>query len=1026
MKRICYIFSLALLLLTGCNKFGLEAPDSQTTTPVPPTEGDKVAVNFTVRFDLAGMTKAMGHEPDIRSMRVAVFGSSGFLKEYVEATLATAPAGGYKNYNEANNYPEYTYQVHLSFSDKARIVHFIANGPESLPFDSEDTVIANALVEGDTDAYWQRLYLADGITAKQVWNEETQRWDYVMIPNTTYYAMSDQTSADFQHIPLIRNFAEIEVASEATKFTLISSALMNEPASGCVAPYRGEDGFFTTKLPSHQQKEGDKSYEAYTYETIVDDYEGWMPASVEIDTSVPAATDFTDGKKYVYERPVSKTNPTWLLVYGTYTDANNPGDNGNYYYKIFLNDEYNQPLTLYRNFTYKIMISEVTRPGYATPTAAAQGAGSGDISASVSADVPSVSDGAATLSIQPKTEYTFAEGGKVYGVIKFSFYDATGTLNDDVEVETRSWNAAGAVIDGSSVGTDDGITISTSDDDEGFRTLTFTTTASGAATKTQVIRISGTRYNAEHHPIGTLYRDVTLNLIAKQNMTVICNPDTTPGEVESGMGKDADGNIIREVLVRMMLPDNLPHSIFPLAMKIESSTQSLNPEPMEGSNMPVQPGVSLSTNTEEPNYGKSTFYFIRTITYDEYCDATVSDGNRLIDSMFYPVKENSACTVWVDNDYFNTASAPLANYTMRYFSNLSMALRTPAAGTTSRTKAEGDPVPVTFSFGMDPAEYENVEVTLKMKGVYYDVDEETKLTPVSNVDGVYTYTYKGNTVSPSFKLLEPDPTAEITITLSALHYETATYEGGATYEFGTTGFVTSNNDMTPKTQVSYKSGKTVYYMFTYDSDDTDHNPVTLTAVGLTSPTIAAAQGSIEASTDGTYYTFKPAGPRRDSYVITWTTLEASVGATSSVTISSGDYKNRPTASIERVGSVTVTLNTNSSTITQTGNNRSYTYEGIKISFGNVVSSTANYIEYKTTDNGGNARRFTVSTDVNGRTITKITLNFERQSGTVSVNTGSYSNRVWTGRSNSIQFNNTTTTGQQGNNRLISIDVEYED
>ena len=48
-------------------------------------EGEKVAIDMTVEIPGPGMTtKAMADTPTISSMRVVVFGSSGFLKESVE------------------------------------------------------------------------------------------------------------------------------------------------------------------------------------------------------------------------------------------------------------------------------------------------------------------------------------------------------------------------------------------------------------------------------------------------------------------------------------------------------------------------------------------------------------------------------------------------------------------------------------------------------------------------------------------------------------------------------------------------------------------------------------------------------------------------------------------------------------------------------------------------------------------------------------------------------------------------------
>ena len=100
----------------------------------------------------------MADQPQVQNLRVAVFGGSGFLKEYVQAEpvqLATT------------NNTRYNYKVRLSLSDSHLKVHCIANGPQTLPFKYEDEVMSVQTVSGDQDAYWQKIELPNGITAKK-------------------------------------------------------------------------------------------------------------------------------------------------------------------------------------------------------------------------------------------------------------------------------------------------------------------------------------------------------------------------------------------------------------------------------------------------------------------------------------------------------------------------------------------------------------------------------------------------------------------------------------------------------------------------------------------------------------------------------------------------------------------------------------------------------------------------------------------------------------------------------------------
>ena len=84
MKRsILYAFLLALLaVFAGCVK---EIPVDPFRGDVPeyPTEG-KALVRMSAVFPVAPGTKAMADLPSVSIIRVAVFGSSGFLKEVVD------------------------------------------------------------------------------------------------------------------------------------------------------------------------------------------------------------------------------------------------------------------------------------------------------------------------------------------------------------------------------------------------------------------------------------------------------------------------------------------------------------------------------------------------------------------------------------------------------------------------------------------------------------------------------------------------------------------------------------------------------------------------------------------------------------------------------------------------------------------------------------------------------------------------------------------------------------------------------
>ena len=87
-KTFKYIFLLSALLagFSGCVKEEFEIENRNTEDIPYPTEG-KATVQFTVALpgNAFAATKAtMADTPTIENMRIAVFGSSGFLKESVQ------------------------------------------------------------------------------------------------------------------------------------------------------------------------------------------------------------------------------------------------------------------------------------------------------------------------------------------------------------------------------------------------------------------------------------------------------------------------------------------------------------------------------------------------------------------------------------------------------------------------------------------------------------------------------------------------------------------------------------------------------------------------------------------------------------------------------------------------------------------------------------------------------------------------------------------------------------------------------
>ena len=693
----------ALLLTVSCVEREQFVPDE----PV-----DKVDIVFGVDMPAAVGTKAMAELPQVQNLRVAVFGGSGYLKEYVQADpiqLATT------------NGTRYTYRVTLSLTDSHVKIHFIANGPETIPFRYEDEVMSTLMVSGTQDAYWQRIEIPEGITAKKDSDD-----NYIKVDGK--FVVTDETKAHFQDIPLVRNFACIEVTtSDAVadeQFELESYAVINEPSAGSIAAYNRNSFTFV------------ENYQDSTFAQIKASYTGNMPAAATIDGTMPADHNdpaFSANPKYVYERPVPTSNATFIIVYGKYIP-----ENKYCYYKIDLMDS-NGYYALYRNFKYKVNITNIQRAGSDSPENAANAAGSGDVSTLQEAEsLTDVSDGTARIFVE-YTEKTLVGQGTVTLLYKFIpdvNNDTPANSNNEtlpayVKVTVGDAGTTGAVIDGN-------ITVAASDDAQGWRKITFNTTTPGELIKSQTITVTGYYKNG----LSRIFRKVNYYLMGTQQLDVVCSPK----DLEKGKNQEED------ILIR--IPKDLPRSIFPIQFKIEADNNSLNPL---NDNMPVYAGTSIKDGTS------NAYYFIKSVSYEDYLalqEAAGSDDYVTVTAHFKTTKVDSDSNVYVTADYFNTDHDNFYTYTIHNFSSLAFS---------NYAQAEPD-LPVTFSFSMDPTDIPE-KVILNLTGL----KPVSSSTLVQIAPGAYEYYTHGNSTA-SIALLTSTDDGYYAAAISAAHYNDASID----------------------------------------------------------------------------------------------------------------------------------------------------------------------------------------------------------------------------------------------------------
>ena len=629
MKKIGYWLLLLLLVLSCVPELPVQ--------PVPVDEGYPEGAKATVHFSVSGgslmpATKTLGEKPELDSLYLAVFGSSGYLKEYVKATIERKPT-----YVGADTIMEFS--ATLTLSDKERSVHFIGNGPSTLDFGYDTEILPQLLSAGGGQAFWQMK--------KNVLIEGDKQQD-------GSYRPTDATNAQFANIPLIRNFSKIVLENqEGSNFTPDSFAVFSVPAKGSVVPFH--DGKFV------------ENYQDFGFSELIAQYPGNLPDSTDFMWDAGGWDTLRvekDQAVYLYERPapaVQSTQfpPTYVIVHGVYDnpdDQNAEHNNKPYYYKIDLMQD-GEYYPILRNFKYKIRINKILSIGHTTAQAAAASAGSADVSADITTShLSDISDGEARLVVQPWMSQTFNKRQVNNNLLHVKFF--SHALSGDPEMsfdavtcEIRHVDGQDDIIESASIG----YPVQASGTEKGWRTVTFTTVepgAPGTPPRTQALRIKGTYEN------GSLYRDVLITLQPLQQFQLsVVSPDDT--------GQGVPRDTAKAVQLNIGIPTGLAESMFPLNLTIEPEDMSLTPDnQVSNNNLPVSAGTSISDHAEYA--GKRAFQFIRMLTYDEYMALPPSldlDGEpiRILTCYFKTTRKDNATTIWVANDYFSKARVAYAN-----------------------------------------------------------------------------------------------------------------------------------------------------------------------------------------------------------------------------------------------------------------------------------------------------------------------------------------------------------------------------
>lgn len=804
MRRNKWTILLCVVLLALVSCIREEAPKERAPQSV---EGKKVKVEFSIAGGSAEpSTKGLDNGGDISRMYVAVFGSSGFLKEYAQATLEDYDGTTTTYYTDSGETDEegepiliphtvelHKFSVELTITDSPRKVHFLGNGPASLPFGYDTAVMPVQMSQLNDEnqgekAYWQMIDLPDGIQAKRdghgnFIDKDGDRYldddgntneafdGFILDPDQEHY---------FQEIPMIRNWAKIVLyTQEGSHFTPISFSVINYPSRGAIAPYSAKTDFirnyqdmdfpglqgmgYPANLPAGTEFDDSKpSADAFKADpsTFVDG--GRVAAALQSKAQVDAGED-TDGHAvYLYERPVpsEKIPPTYVIVYGhySYPRHGNPGDadydpgdpdhEGDYFYKVDLMETFRHEDTgewesnyypIYRNFKYQICITKILSMGHDTPESAAASAGSADVSADISTGhIADISDGVGRLHLTWMNKSYNAQVTEDHPETTLKVYFAT-TSGDPIGTDENPAVTA-KLLPPSDGGSDIVFPagVSKDPDNPGF----FRVGAADeerwrpiefcTAAPSRTIRSQTLRITGNHNE-GRLYRDVVITVLPTQEMRVTCKYPV----LHALKGEEQTVNI--------SIPEGLTKNLFPIEFQIEPQDLTLTPDPnKEDNNLPVV--IADSISDDEGYAGKPSYHFTRTLTWDQYKAAEIvrtADGGdktwRTIPCYFKTNCAVNATKVWVESTYFEKTSASFSNYGFGVIHNASIPVPVPA-------EAGGNSIPFEFQVETDK---DGVfpELTLRLTCLTNDSSKNTGVTRGDDVDSfLFTPTGPQNTL----------------------------------------------------------------------------------------------------------------------------------------------------------------------------------------------------------------------------------------------------------------------------------------
>lgn len=616
MKQYIYILSILFLgAAVACNeKENVVGPEK-----IDGTETVTFKMKVTVPEKQVRTKGDCAVKPIIDNIYVATFGSRGYLNEYVKAV----PVGAYATENGT----QYEMTVSLLATTSKRYVHVIANGPESLDYNTKDTdILLDLTTTYDADgvpqgAYWQYFYLEKGTA---VWDDITESWT----------ASTEATNA-LQSITLIRNFAKVTVTSTA-KYTVGESEVDALDIQGFYV-FRTE-GEGSIAMPTSTAGLGNflsaANYSAATSAAAISDiWSGYTPGSVslvdETATTYDANKYISPGSyQFVYESVKSYTNnkQPFIILYARHYNQEKKQYEDYKYYRIELTDNDGEYYPILRNLSYDIKITSVAEDiqGYSDPTQAVMC--NGNVSTAIDANISDVSDGYSALYVL-YTDKTFANSSTENKAVTFMYQYIPDIVNAPTTYAQASLAITGSDGSGHAIADATGTSwYEQTGPEDGWYTVTYYVLPSSSIESEAVSTFRVTGSTTISGETKTLFRNITARLIPFQDFS---NLSVT------GSGTTAGST----VTISFDLPDGLPSSMFPLEISVQDSELALNPV------------VGTENMTLVTHDDGETFHFVKTVSYASYsASKTVTCQMYLIQNI---VDTTNGLKITVANEFFN-------------------------------------------------------------------------------------------------------------------------------------------------------------------------------------------------------------------------------------------------------------------------------------------------------------------------------------------------------------------------------------